>query len=290
MELVKNIYFNTDKLVENTDVKISYTGKLYQKNNGKVFIHYGYGENWKNVIEIEMVKTDLGYQAELHLTNDNTINFCFKSDNNEWDNNFGKNYIFNIEKCSTNSNEKSASFYNKEFAIPNAVESQLNSEQPFTNKITLDNTTPESADAFISNSGNIINPVAPNNIENACQIGNEIQPTMHLGDIIPPEAFGLSNSDFVSKPSLDTIENVAPTASNTILNQDTIKIVIPQIGFEQKNNAEVVSANQNNTALTVYDSSMRWTQKVKKTLAKIFSYVPKFISGNYKRKLKESKK
>ena len=28
----------------------------------------------------------------------------------------------------------------------------------------------------------------------------------------------------------------------------------------------------------------------KKTLAKIFSYVPKFISGNYKRKLKESKK
>ena len=78
MELVKNIYFNTDKLVENTDVKISYTGKLYQKNNGKVFIHYGYGEDWKNVNEIEMVKTDLGYQAELHLTNDNTINFCFK--------------------------------------------------------------------------------------------------------------------------------------------------------------------------------------------------------------------
>ena len=30
MELVKNIFFNTDKLIENTKVKISYTGKLFQ--------------------------------------------------------------------------------------------------------------------------------------------------------------------------------------------------------------------------------------------------------------------
>ena len=28
MELVKNIFFNTDKLVENSCVKISYTGKF----------------------------------------------------------------------------------------------------------------------------------------------------------------------------------------------------------------------------------------------------------------------
>ena len=32
MELVKNIFFNTDKLVANTTVKISYTGKLFQEN------------------------------------------------------------------------------------------------------------------------------------------------------------------------------------------------------------------------------------------------------------------
>ena len=31
MELVKNIFFNTDKLVENSNVKISYTGDLFQK-------------------------------------------------------------------------------------------------------------------------------------------------------------------------------------------------------------------------------------------------------------------
>ena len=102
MELLKDIYFNTDKLVENTNVKVSYTGKFYQGDNDKVFIHYGYGKNWDNVQEVEMQKTDLGYQTELNLAGNDTINFCFKNQNNEWDNNFGENYVFNIEKSSIN--------------------------------------------------------------------------------------------------------------------------------------------------------------------------------------------
>ena len=56
MELVKNIFFNTDKLVENTSVKISYTGKLFQDNCEEVYIHYGFGLNWDNLNEIKMVK------------------------------------------------------------------------------------------------------------------------------------------------------------------------------------------------------------------------------------------
>ena len=102
MELLKDIYFNTDKLVENTNVKVSYTGKFYQGDNDKVFIHYGYGKNWDNIQEVEMQKTDLGYQTELNLAGNDTINFCFKNQNNEWDNNFGENYVFNIEKSSVN--------------------------------------------------------------------------------------------------------------------------------------------------------------------------------------------
>ncbi len=44
MELTKNIFFNTDKLVENSKVKISYTGKFFQNNSEKVSIHYGFGK------------------------------------------------------------------------------------------------------------------------------------------------------------------------------------------------------------------------------------------------------
>ena len=98
MELTKNIFFNTDKLIENSTVKISYSGKLFQENAERVFIHYGFGLLWDNLNEIEMEKTELGFQAEIKLESFDTFNFCFKNENNCWDNNNGNNYIFPIEK------------------------------------------------------------------------------------------------------------------------------------------------------------------------------------------------
>lgn len=98
MELVKNIFFNTDKLVENTSVKISYTGKLFQENSEEVYLHYGFGINWDNLNEVKMVKTELGFQAEIELVSADTLNFCFRDGNNVWDNNKSQNYIFPIEK------------------------------------------------------------------------------------------------------------------------------------------------------------------------------------------------
>lgn len=98
MELIKNIFFNTDKLVENSKVKISYAGKLFQDNCEEVYIHYGFGLNWNNIGEIKMERTELGFQAEVELTSDETFNFCFRNSKNEWDNNDGENYIFPIEK------------------------------------------------------------------------------------------------------------------------------------------------------------------------------------------------
>lgn len=101
MELTKNIFFNTDKLIENSNVKISYTGEFFQDDSEEVFIHYGFGTNWDNVNEIQMEKTELGYQAEIELTDAETFNFCFKNNNGNWDNNNGENYIFPIEKIQT---------------------------------------------------------------------------------------------------------------------------------------------------------------------------------------------
>lgn len=98
MELIKNIFFNTDKLVENTKVKISYAGSLFQNGSEEVFIHYGFGLNWDNLNEIQMEKTELGFQAEVELLSDETFNFCFRNNNNVWDNNECQNYIFPIEK------------------------------------------------------------------------------------------------------------------------------------------------------------------------------------------------
>ena len=101
MELTKNIFFNTDKLIANTSVKISYSGKLFQEEAQNVFIRFGFGQDWNNISEIEMNKTELGFQAEINLDNSDTFNFCFNDGNGNWDNNNGQNYSFVIEELQT---------------------------------------------------------------------------------------------------------------------------------------------------------------------------------------------
>lgn len=101
MELTKNIFFNTDKLIENSRVKISYVGQLFQDTSSEVSIHYGFGTNWDNVTDIKMEKTELGFQAEINLLEGDTFNFCFRNENGIWDNNNGQNYIFPLEKVQT---------------------------------------------------------------------------------------------------------------------------------------------------------------------------------------------
>ena len=101
MELTKNIFFNTDKLVANTTVKISYSGKLFQEEAEEVFIHYGFGLQWNNLKDVKMEKTELGFQTEIELDDSDCLNFCFNDGQNNWDNNDGQNYSFAIEELSS---------------------------------------------------------------------------------------------------------------------------------------------------------------------------------------------
>lgn len=101
MELVKNIFFNTDKLVANSTIKVSYTGTFFQDSSTNVFIKYGFGKDWENMVEQEMVKTELGFQVEIQLIDKENLSFCFKNEKDEWDNNNGENYNFQIEKPET---------------------------------------------------------------------------------------------------------------------------------------------------------------------------------------------
>ncbi len=100
MELVKNIFFNTDKIVENSKLKISYVGNLYQNGSEEVFLHYGFGLQWDEISDVKMEKTELGFQCEIEIKEYESLNLCFRNSNNEWDNNNGENYIFSIEKVS----------------------------------------------------------------------------------------------------------------------------------------------------------------------------------------------
>ena len=101
MELVKNIFFNTDKLIANSTVKISYTGELFQNGSENVYAHYGFGNNWDNLKEVEMTRSELGFQAEIELNSEEPLNLCFRNANDQWDNNQGQNYSFEIESVPT---------------------------------------------------------------------------------------------------------------------------------------------------------------------------------------------
>ena len=106
MELFRNIFFNTDKVVENTDVKVTYAGKLFQNGSEDVIVHYGFGENWEGSADITMQKSELGFQADIHVQPNTKLNFCFRNSAGEWDNNNGSNYAFKIEKEGWNSAEQ----------------------------------------------------------------------------------------------------------------------------------------------------------------------------------------
>ncbi len=298
MELVKDIYFNTDKLIENTKVKVSYTGKFYQGNNDKVFIHYGYGENWDNVNEAEMIKTDLGYQTELDLTGGNTINFCFKNQNNEWDNNCGNNYIFNIEKESNNElgkttfgvpQENAGSFFGKTFGTEDG--NQTVSNVYWNSNQAQDSDEKNSGiieDTVLGNSDSVDTFIGP--VQNA-----EVSQNL-LGGIEVSNGTGISNLGTENLLSTDILNNgiSTPVANNTGI--ETPIADVSKIDGTLLNNSSVSNNNGQvtTTAITVvntgFEKTLVWTRKIKATVCKFFAYVPKFISGNYKRKVDNKNK
>lgn len=306
MELVKDIYFNTDKLVENTKIKVSYTGKFYQGNNEKVYLHYGYGKNWNNVNEVEMSKTDLGYQAELKLLPAETLNFCFKNQNNEWDNNFGKNYVFNIEKnivTNKGQNKEGFSFFEKAFGnvgnfenannVKNAGTSKELKEDvphsfdtiiPFENNVSEKNITAESS-TTANSTKNIFAKIETNsqpaNIANVA--GQQINDTKFANQIVNNAA-----SQTASKAINQTANQPANNCYAVIKTVPGDTQVVATINPSQlKSNG--VNKNCNETAIALAPTGFNyWTKKIKQTVCNFFEKLPKIISGNYKRDIQNN--
>ncbi|MBR6123924.1 hypothetical protein IKQ19_10085, partial [Candidatus Saccharibacteria bacterium] len=77
------------------------TGKFFQDSSEEVYLHYGFGNSWENLTDVKMEKSDLGFQIEVDLLDSDSLCFCLKNGNNEWDNNDGQNYVFPIEHVET---------------------------------------------------------------------------------------------------------------------------------------------------------------------------------------------
>lgn len=83
---------------EKTTVK--YKGLLYNSGADEVYLRLGYGSDWKDQKDVKMTKTSDGFEAQIPITSPDKLNLVFKDSANNWDNNSGTNYSFNIESRS----------------------------------------------------------------------------------------------------------------------------------------------------------------------------------------------
>lgn len=88
---------NQVMLDEGNNLSLTYDGLLYKSGADVVFAHYGYGARWTNKNMVKMMRTDNGFRANIPLSKSGTINMAFKDSAENWDNNNGQNYSFEVK-------------------------------------------------------------------------------------------------------------------------------------------------------------------------------------------------
>lgn len=99
MDFTKDIYINKDKIRENEDFVILYKGFLFSNNlTNDVYMSYGYGNTWENKDEKKMKPSTFGYLATIDVGSGDNLQFVFRDNKGNWDNNNSQNYILPIEE------------------------------------------------------------------------------------------------------------------------------------------------------------------------------------------------
>ncbi|MFZ5989639.1 MAG: carbohydrate-binding protein [Bacillota bacterium] len=88
--LIPNVIAEGDKTT------VRYKGLLYNSGADTVYMHMGYGEDWDKSKDVKMTKTREGFEAEIPVTSDQKLSMVFKDSANNWDNNSGRNYSFDV--------------------------------------------------------------------------------------------------------------------------------------------------------------------------------------------------
>lgn len=96
----QNKYFENGvhTLVVNDTIRITYNGLLAKNGASDVYAVVGYGDNthWDDVKHYHMQRIgSQTFELLLPVNESRDINIAFKDSANHWDNNSGKNYVFN---------------------------------------------------------------------------------------------------------------------------------------------------------------------------------------------------
>ncbi|QGP91163.1 Starch/carbohydrate-binding protein [Neomoorella glycerini] len=80
------------------EVTILYHGLLDACGADQVWLHTGYGDanSWQNIYDYRMERTGYGWVKNIRVEDGSRLNICFKDSANNWDNNNGLNWSFEI--------------------------------------------------------------------------------------------------------------------------------------------------------------------------------------------------
>lgn len=80
------------------EITILYNGLLSDSGADQVYLHCGYGtaQAWNGIKDVRMEKTERGWVKKFTVDDSSRLNLCFKDSANNWDNNNGINWSFEI--------------------------------------------------------------------------------------------------------------------------------------------------------------------------------------------------
>lgn len=73
-------------------ITLTYNGILFENGSDEVYAHMGYGSDWENANDLQMAKTDNGFELKLKVDSPSSLNIVFRDSLDNWDNNCQKNY------------------------------------------------------------------------------------------------------------------------------------------------------------------------------------------------------
>lgn len=194
-------FTNENNLIENQECSIFYSGDLYRKNSDRVFIVYGFGNNWEHTTEKEMLKQENGFLAKIRMLQYNNIHFCFRNSNYEWDNNNSANYTLPILEADKNSSYESTTINtteNDKNELLNNILEESNTELDYVQEFDID--------ALIEE---ILSPLLEERLYSFEE--NDTTETK-----VNESVTTLLNNELYAEPSKDTVsENINPIINET---------------------------------------------------------------------------
>lgn len=97
-DLDQGIRVEPTPIIAGQRIEIQYEGLLARSGAQEVYLHCGFGQHdsWQDVGDTKMQRQGSKFVSHVSIHDDSRLNFCFRDNGYNWDNNNGLNWSFEI--------------------------------------------------------------------------------------------------------------------------------------------------------------------------------------------------